>query len=47
MGKRHPVVLILAGFGYAILYIPILIMIIYSFNSLRLRDLKGLEENYC
>jgi len=36
MGKRHPLVLTLAGFGYAILYIPILIMIIYSFNSSRL-----------
>jgi putrescine transport system permease protein len=36
MGKRHPVILLLAGFGYAILYIPILIMIIYSFNSSRL-----------
>lgn len=36
MGKRHPLVLILAGFGYAILYIPILIMIIYSFNSSKL-----------
>ena len=36
MSKRHPLVLVLAGFGYAILYIPILIMIIYSFNSSKL-----------
>jgi len=36
MGKRHPLVLLMAGFGYAILYIPILIMIIYSFNSSKL-----------
>ncbi|MGI9351210.1 MAG: ABC transporter permease subunit [Rhizobiaceae bacterium] len=36
MGKRHPLILLLAGIGYAILYIPILIMIIYSFNSSRL-----------
>ena len=36
MGKRHPLVLAMAGFGYAILYIPILIMIIYSFNSSKL-----------
>lgn len=36
MGKRHPLVLLLAGFGYAILYIPILIMVIYSFNSSKL-----------
>lgn len=36
MGKRHPLVLTLAGFGYAILYIPIFIMVIYSFNSSRL-----------
>jgi len=36
MGKRHPLILLLAGLGYAILYIPILIMIIYSFNSSRL-----------
>ncbi len=36
MSKRHPLVLAMAGFGYAILYIPILIMIIYSFNSSKL-----------
>ena len=36
MGKRHPLVLLMAAFGYAILYIPIFIMIIYSFNSSRL-----------
>ncbi|MDJ0612978.1 MAG: ABC transporter permease subunit [Rhizobiaceae bacterium] len=36
MSKRNPVILALAAFGYAILYIPILIMIIYSFNSSRL-----------
>lgn len=36
MGKRHPIILFMAGLGYAILYIPILIMIIYSFNSSRL-----------
>lgn len=36
MGKRHPLVLITAIFGYAILYVPILIMIIYSFNASRL-----------
>ena len=36
MSKRHPLVLLLAGFGYAILYIPILIMVIYSFNSSKL-----------
>jgi len=33
MGKRHPLILILAGLGYAMLYIPILVMIIYSFNA--------------
>ena len=36
MARRHPVVILLAAFGYAILYVPILIMIIYSFNSSRL-----------
>ena len=36
MSKRHPVILIFAAFGYAILYLPILIMIIYSFNASRL-----------
>ena len=36
MGKRHPLILITAFLGYAILYIPILIMIIYSFNSSKL-----------
>lgn len=36
MGRRHPLVILMAVLGYAILYIPILIMIIYSFNSSRL-----------
>ena len=36
MGKRHPLVLVMAAIGYSVLYIPILIMIIYSFNSSRL-----------
>lgn len=36
MGKRHPLILLLATFGYAVLYVPILIMMVYSFNSSRL-----------
>lgn len=41
MGKRHPLILLLAGFGYAILYVPILIMIIYSFNASKLVTVWG------
>lgn len=36
MKKRHPFIIFMAALGYAILYIPIVIMIIYSFNSSRL-----------
>lgn len=36
MSKRHPLVITAAIMGYSILYVPILIMIIYSFNSSRL-----------
>ena len=36
MNKRHPAILLMATIGYAILYIPILIMVIYSFNSSKL-----------
>ena len=41
MGKRHPLILLLAAFGYAILYVPIFIMIIYSFNASKLVTVWG------
>ena len=36
MNRRHPFVIAAAALGYGVLYVPILIMIIYSFNSSRL-----------
>lgn len=41
MGKRHPLILLTAAFGYAILYVPIFIMMIYSFNASRLVTVWG------
>jgi len=41
ISKRHPVILGLALLGYAILYVPIFIMIIYSFNASRLVTVWG------
>ncbi len=41
MKKRHTLLLSMAAFGYAFLYVPILSVMVYSFNESRLATLWG------